>query len=600
MRIKTFVSYYLFWVLAFVLQKPLFMACYAKLMGGGGPMDWLRVMWHGMPLDLAMAGYLTIVPALLLIVSCFWMKPVLRSIYQVYNIVVSAVVALTLVVNLALYNFWGFPLDSTPLFYFFSSPRLALASVSWWIVLLGVALVVMMALVLYFCTEHLPMPRYRCRQWWKPVALVLLTALLFLPIRGGVTVSTTNSGEVYFSKNQHLNHAAVNPLFRLMESLTKTSNFGKQYRFMSDATVNRLVKPLLCTQSNSTRLLITNRHPQDVYIIILESFSWLLMQNTPATPNLKKLAAEGVLFDNFYANSFRTDRGVLSVLSGYPAQPTMSLMRYPDKTGHLPSIARQMNEAGYALKYFYGGDIDFCNQRSYLVAQGFEQIVSDKSFPVSQRLSKWGVHDEFVFRRVESELKKQHHAMLRVIQTSSSHEPFEVPRQLLPAKYGKALNAFAYADHCLGDFVNYLKQHGRWKNALLVIVPDHLGAWPEGIDNLTLPRFHVPLIFAGGVVEQPRTIHTLGSQQDIAATLLAQLGIDHSQLTFSKDMMSSKAPHFAFFSIPDAMGLVTPGGAVIYDNETRRPALAVGRDARKNEARAKAYLQYLYNDIAKR
>ena len=36
--------------------------------------------------------------------------------------------------------------------------------------------------------------------------------------------------------------------------------------------------------------------------------------------SLDSLANEGVLFTNFYANSFRTDRGLIAVLSGYPAQ----------------------------------------------------------------------------------------------------------------------------------------------------------------------------------------------------------------------------------------------------------------------------------------
>ena len=63
----------------------------------------------------------------------------------------------------------------------------------------------------------------------------------------------------------------------------------------------------------------------DVFIIVMESFSRLVMK-TGATPNLCRLADEGVMFENFYANSFRTDRGLVAVLSGFPAQPSMSIM----------------------------------------------------------------------------------------------------------------------------------------------------------------------------------------------------------------------------------------------------------------------------------
>ena len=41
------------------------------------------------------------------------------------------------VLNIALYPYWNFPLDSTPLFYFFTSPADAFASTSIWVDLLG-------------------------------------------------------------------------------------------------------------------------------------------------------------------------------------------------------------------------------------------------------------------------------------------------------------------------------------------------------------------------------------------------------------------------------------------------------------------------------
>ena len=41
-----------------------------------------------------------------------------------------------------------------------------------------------------------------------------------------------NVGKVYFSAEQRLNHAAINPAFSLMESLAKQKDFSKQYRFI--------------------------------------------------------------------------------------------------------------------------------------------------------------------------------------------------------------------------------------------------------------------------------------------------------------------------------------------------------------------------------
>lgn len=255
--------------------------------------------------------------------------------------------------------------------------------------------------------------------------------------------------------------------------------------------------------------------------------------------HLDSLSKEGVLFTNFYANSFRTDRGLVAILSGYPAQPTTSIMKYPRKTQSIPAIAGSLRKAGYGTKYYYGGDADFTNMRSYLMSSGFEDIVSDQDFPVTERLSKWGAHDHLVFNRLLEDLKteaaegtaEEKTPYFRVLQTSSSHEPFEVPFRRLE---NDRLNAFAYTDSCAGDFVRQFRELPQWKNTVIVFVPDHLGAYPEHIDNLSVERYRIPLLMVGGAIREPRRIDVYGSQHDIAATLLAQLALPHEEFVSVK------------------------------------------------------------------
>lgn len=573
-------------------------------MGDSGVMDWLAVMWHGLPLDLSMAGYLTAIPALLLIVSVFVDGKWIAWTLKIYFMFTSTCVSLAFIVNIALYGFWGFPLDSTPLFYFFSSPAEAVASVSLWPILLGVVALLACVFILSYVAGKCINVGMACiyNNMETTIALVLLTALLFIPIRGGITVSTMNTGKAYFSDDQRLNHAAVNPLFSFVESVVNEGNIDSRYRFMGEAEANKLFKAMTCTRSDSTRILLNTRRP-DVLIIIMESFSNKVMATLGGEKgvavNLDRLASEGVLFTNFYANSFRTDRGLVSVLSGYPAQPTMSIMQYPRKTDKLPSIGRSLRGVGYSTKYYYGGDADFTNMRSYLVSSGFNDIVSDVSFPVGERLSKWGVPDGFVFDRLLGDLRKEKggRGMLRVLQTSSSHEPFDVPYHRLG---NKILNAFAYADDCIGRFISEFKKLPQWKNTLVVLVPDHLGAYPPGISNFVLDRYRIPLILTGGAVNGRHTVNVIGSQQDIAATLLGQMGIPHADFTFSKDMLSPLAPHFAFFTVPDAFGMVFDSGSVIYDNKSGKVVLGTGKAKGHNLRYGEAYLQKLYDDMARR
>lgn len=86
------------------------------------------------------------------------------------------------------------------------------------------------------------------------LVLLLLTAALFIPIRGGFSVSTMNLSKVYYSQNQRMNHAAINPAFSFMYSATHQNNFDKQYRFMDpkvadDLLAEMLDKPVAATDS---------------------------------------------------------------------------------------------------------------------------------------------------------------------------------------------------------------------------------------------------------------------------------------------------------------------------------------------------------------
>lgn len=629
-RLIGFLKTYVLVVCIFVLQKPFFMLYYQPLYPDISWADWFSVIWHGLPLDLSLAGYLTAIPGLLFICSAWTLSGVLRRIWCGYFLFVSILLSVIFTVDLGLYEYWGFRLDATPLFYFFSSPKDAVASVSVWMVIGGILAMAVYALVLYgiFYVVLLQKGYFkRMKLPYRPVnvsgAMLLLTGLLFIPIRGGFTVSTMNTGKVYFSTNQRLNHAAINPAFSLMESLAKQKDFGKQYRFMEADEADRIFSGLvdsavlgkemvqadsLQQMQDSLHSLFTVQHP-DVLFVILESFSSRLMTALGGEPDvavhLDSLAQEGVLFTNFYANSFRTDRGLVAILSGYPAQPTTSIMKYPRKTQSIPAIAGSLKKAGYHTKYYYGGDADFTNMRSYLMSSGFEDIVSDQDFPVSERLSKWGVHDHLVFRRLLNDLKAEtvdavqasRTAKFRVIQTSSSHEPFEVPYQRLE---NERLNAFAYTDSCIGDFVKQYRELPQWKNMVIVFVPDHLGAYPEHISNQEIERYQIPLLMVGGAVRQPRRIDTYGSQHDIAATLLAQLSLPHNEFTFSKDMLNPASPHFAFFTVPDAFGFVTPDNQFVFNNEANAVVVDEGTKKGRNLPLGQAYLQKLYDDIAKR
>lgn len=633
-QIIWFVKTYATFVVLFVLQKPLFL--FLEKGSATQPVDNIftelpAVIWHGLPLDLSMAGYLSVIPGFLSVAVVWLKRDLVKPIMNIYFIIASLFITCSFQLNASLYPYWKYPLDSTPLFYFFTSPADAIASASIWQVILSIVILIVLTIGVWFTLRMRGEKRQQYSRYAygyggfgsgkrnrfddfdrhrgrTSIILLLLTGLLFLPIRGGITVSTMNTGQAYFSQNAYLNHSAVNPLFSLFESITHQEDFASQYRFMKDKEADKIFATMTSTSDENTYPLLNEatfkKGTPDILIVIMESFASDIMPSMGSYKDvavcLDSIAQQSILFTRFYANSFRTDRGMVSILSGYPAQPTTSIMRYPRKTSQLPSIARNLAKyKNYKTTYYYGGDADFCNMRSYLVSQGYQHIISDANFPIEDKLSKWGVPDHILAAKMMEDIKAQQNEkrpMLRILQTSSSHEPFEVPYHRLK---DKRLNAFAYTDSVMGAIVREYRKLPRWKNTLIVFVPDHVGGYKENLNDHDRSRYQIPLILAGGAISRPMKVGIIGSQHDIAATLLGQLGVEHREFTFSKNMMSDATPKFAFFAVNDAFGIVSEENSLIYDNRAKRIVYDKGEKG-FNLKRGQAYLQKIYDDLAKK
>lgn len=585
-----FMWIYLLFVVVFILMKPVFLTVYASVIGASA-IDWLRVVRHGFAMDLCVAGYLTVIPGLLLVGELISGKRWIRTALDIYMGVAAVLVAVIYCLDLGLYGSWGFRLDMTPIFYVTTSPMSAMASVQWWHWFAGVIGMGAICAAMWLLYRHTagtvevtPPSAGGRKRLWQPAAMLLATGLLFIPIRGSVTVSTMNLSRAYFSTNQRLNHAAVNPAFSLLYSATHQGNFSSQYDFMPDQEADRVVESLsylptdsaptdsVTAAATATSLLSTPR--PDIVMVILESFSAHLIPSLGGEDiacGLDSLAREGMLFTSFYASSFRTDRGLAAILSSFPAPTSTSLLKYVDKFEKLPSLPSVLREEGYDAAYYYGGDANFTNMQAYLVSSGFSRIISDKDFPVADRTSKWGAHDEKVFARAFNEIKegatgrRRGVPKLTVVQTSSSHEPFEVPYANPRFAGEPRKNAFAYTDSCLRVFVDSLRTLPSWHKTLLVVLPDHYGCWPENISSAP-ERHHIPLVMAGGALTvSGKRVGKLSSQTDLGATLLAMMGLTSEKLPFSRDIFSDHTAPLAIFTEPSLIGIVTPSDTLVYN-----------------------------------
>lgn len=602
-----YISLYFFTVLLiFILQKPLFMLYNGSIEKGFGFADYMQVMIHGASLDAATAGYLTAFPFLLVLISIWFRKFPLKKILYGYYILAAALISIIFVVDMALYTFWGFKLDAS-VFLYIDSPKEALASVSVGFILLRVlAILLLIALNSWVLLKITPSVLTATRKRIAGTAgMLLLGGVLFIIIRGGVTESTSNIGQVYFSNEPFLNHSAVNPDFSLLSSMGKSQNFASEFNFFDEEKRAALFDGLYPTTDGDSIIQVLNTKRPNILIILMEGFGGAFVEPLgglpDVTPHFNRLSKEGVFFTNCYANSFRTDRGTVCTFSGYLGLPTASVMKIPAKSRTLPAIAEGLSKAGYKTDFLYGGDINFTNMKSYLLSTGYQRLTANTDFSLAEQTSNaWGVNDDITFEYLYNQLRNRkeegpwHTAFL----TLSSHEPFEVPYHRLEDKIP---NAFAYTDECLGKFIDRLKQTPAWKDLLVICLPDHGFYYPREGSN-AMPRFyHIPLLWLGGAVKQPMQVDKIMNQTDLAATLLGQLGLEHTAFTFSRNVLGSDYKYpFAFYSFNNGFSFRDSTGVTVFDNNSGSILFNEPEADESRLDKGKAILQTVYDDLGNR
>jgi phosphoglycerol transferase MdoB-like AlkP superfamily enzyme len=178
--------------------------------------------------------------------------------------------------------------------------------------------------------------------------------------------------------------------------------------------------------------------------------------------------------------------------------------------------------------------------------------------------------------------------------TLSSHEPWDVPTQQLD---DPVYNSFRYLDDCIGQFVDSLRQTPQWKDMLVIILPDH-GYRYQGINETTLLFNHIPMLWVGGAVRQPRTVGAICNQSDLAATLLSQLHQPHHDYTFSRDVLSSTyRRRVAFHTYVDGYTVIDSTGFVSYDLGAGQTMTAHSADSLRLLRLGRALLQLTSHDL---
>lgn len=576
----------LFWIICFDVQRILFSIHHFGKLEGVGFGEWLMAFVYSFRLDLATACALSALP---FIARLFGHYSNWKWTYRIFRIILMTLLGILVCVQageIVAYGEWNHKLTSR-VFMHLSNPdevvRTANYGMIFWFALYAILQFVFGWWLAKKLFSRKDLIRYRFE--WKqvavfPVQLGLTLSLMFLLLRGGWQQIPINIAASVYTDKPVANDIAINSLYF----------FGKSYLLYNRSTIDEFmpdvnkklalskVKEWYAYPKEHDRLFLENSRP-NVVIIVLEGWSaeaiGTLGPTKGATPNFDRISKEGILFTNIYATGTTSEIGNSSIFSGNPAVPEVSISMQPEKHRKLHSINEDMEAWGYHTSYIFSGDLKYGNIGGYFMDHGFDVVKDENDFPSDLPRGKLNFFDRDLYGFLIKEINSHKKPFLQCAFTGSTHAPYDQPKgkgKHFTGEEADFMNAMVYADECLGEFIRKCKQYDWYKNTLFVFVADHGHATPTTVDPGSGKFYHIPLLFFGEPIKNEyrgKRMNVVGSQADIAATLVHQMKGDASRYPWSKDLMNPKVPQFAFHSIIRGYGWITPKGNLTWYMEQK-------------------------------
>lgn len=602
--LKFLLKYSIFWYLFFLVQKLILFLYHYSIYSKFTFSELMGVITSGVTLDLSFIGYILLLPTLILSSASIIDPSLIKKFVRYYSIVVLVSLTFLFIIDLEILKWWGIRADKTILKYFFQVPKEILATSS----VVPVYLLVFLFFAICFSSifiylkniDKTKLEVIRNMKIVHSLLFIFLASTLIIPIRGGFQQIPINQSSAYFSYDNHLNLAAVNLPWNFANSFfSRSSNTQKPYKYQSVDNHNEIVKQLFARNSDQDKKRYLKTTRPNVLIIIWESFTYKAIEDPRnLTPGFNRIKENGIFFNNIYSTGDRSDKGITGVLSGYPGLPRFSIMNEPQKASKIPSIPKKLKKEGYFSSFYYGGEPDFANMKSYLLTSSFDNIVTKENFPEELQTSKWGVHDQFLFDKILEDLEHAKKPFFTAAFTLSSHEPYDVPTTYIKGEKNeeKFANSINYTDQCLESFIDKASEKPWWDSTIVVVIADHGHIFPGKNQWATRNRdeYHIPMLWTGGAIESNEVVSKLGSQTDLASSLLDQMNIDHTEYTFSKDIFSGK--EFAYYAFNNGFGFIRPDEYFVFDNVGSRVMHKSSQLSNESFTIGKAYQEVTFRD----
>ena len=221
------------------------------------------------------------------------------------------------------------------------------------------------------------------------------------------------------------------------------------------------------------------------------------------TPNLNKLAATGIYFDNFYSQvsvGTSSDAEFTLNTSLMPANIGTAFGNYFDK--EYVTIPKLLKEKGYYTFAMHGNNADYWNRRVMHKNLGYDRLYAKADFEIDEVIGL-GLSDVSFFKQAVQKLKvikEENDKFYGTFIMLTNHTPFSetdkygefdvslketvlnpetgvleeiVYPYMEGTKLGNYFKSVHYADYALGVFLEELEKNDLLENTVIVLYGDH-------------------------------------------------------------------------------------------------------------------------------
>jgi phosphoglycerol transferase MdoB-like AlkP superfamily enzyme len=573
----------LFWLILFTFQRLLFVFYFlGEFSGHVG--DLLLMPFYALRLDFAGFSYIMGLP-FLVSVSAFFMRSekgikvvnLLISVFVWTMVIAASVIAAGEIVS---YYEWQTKLSSK-IWIHFTTPseifRTGSGSNTWYFLAYFV-LQLIFAWVLYvrvFKKNRLTVVDASIgkRIGGALIYFVCGTALLGLGVRGGwqeIPVSATNA---YHSEKRIVNDVTVNPVWNFIHMTYTFLKVDLDHYFtnLSVEESEQIKNEVYAVPPGADTISVFTDTRPNIVLVTLEGWSAQLIEplggEKDITPNFNALCNEGLLFTRIYSTGGTSETGHSSIISGYPTISGISISTESAKCRKLPGINQSLEAVGYSTFYTFGGALSYGNIGGYLSDVGFDRLVDENDLDL-EPTGQLGIHDEAMFPYFLSEIQSAKRPYFYGLFTQSTHAPYDMPAPPYPGYDGDGyVTSMHYADEHLGKFVEGIRKLPDFENTIVIFIADHGKSNLFNPDTYDEKFFHIPLLIWGGALKpeyRGSQIDKIGSQADLAKTLLNQMELNSGEYHWSKDLLNANTPEWAICTSTLSYGWKDSSGYTVY------------------------------------